>query len=135
MLLLGRRKSPNLHFVSADPEMRRFDDLLFLLDFNIFSNVHRPVKHNWIIISFSANRFSLFALSFLARQMGKTQRFSDLKVLRPYRSAFGPPRIWTPLVDLFIYFWQVYEVQFPLLEYINFSTEIILTLHDLSQPF
>ena len=54
-----------LHFVSADPEMGRFDDLLFLFHFNVFSDVHCPVKHNGLVISFPRNRFPLFTLSFL----------------------------------------------------------------------
>ena len=45
--------------------MRGFDDLLFLLDFNVFTNVHSPVKHNWFIVRFSSNRLTLFLLSFL----------------------------------------------------------------------
>ena len=42
-----------------------FDDLLFLLYFDVFSNVHSPVEHNWLIVGFPGDWLPLFTLSFL----------------------------------------------------------------------
>lgn len=59
------RKPSFLHFISADPEMGRLNDLFFLLHFNIFANVHSPIEYYRFVICFSRNRLSFFTLSFL----------------------------------------------------------------------